>query len=148
MIVTFLLGHPDFEWRDFPTYLLHEHESRAAEFILDLQAVESFLDWKLSTPRWRFSIWSRSARYLLRGLAIERPDHVWRADITYIPVQRGFLYLVAIMDWAIRYVLAWRLPEAATGRLLVLSSFVLIRYAATSRPPRVGWRSWSTGRAR
>ena len=49
--------------------------------------------------------------YLLRGLAIERPDHVWCADITYIPVQRGFLYLVAIMDWASRLVLAWRLSN-------------------------------------
>ena len=43
--------------------------------------------------------------YLLKGLRIERPDHVWCADITYIPVQRGFLYLVAIMDWASRHVL-------------------------------------------
>ena len=37
--------------------------------------------------------------YLLKGLAIERPNQVWSADITYIPVQRGFLYLVAVMDW-------------------------------------------------
>ena len=49
--------------------------------------------------------------YLLRDLAIERPDHVWCADITYIPVSRGFLYLVAVMDWASRYVLAWRLSN-------------------------------------
>ena len=49
--------------------------------------------------------------YLLRGLAIERPDHVWCADITYIPVRRGFLYLAAIMDWASRYILAWRLSN-------------------------------------
>jgi putative transposase len=49
--------------------------------------------------------------YLLNGLAIDRPDHVWCADITYIPVQRGFLYLVAIMDWASRHVLAWRLSN-------------------------------------
>ena len=49
--------------------------------------------------------------YLLRGLAIERANHVWCADITYIPVQRGFLYLVAVMDWASRYVLAWRLSN-------------------------------------
>ena len=49
--------------------------------------------------------------YLLKGLAIDRPDHVWCADITYIPVQRGFLYLVAIMDWATRHVLAWRLSN-------------------------------------
>jgi putative transposase len=49
--------------------------------------------------------------YLLRTLAIVRPDHVWCADITYIPVRRGFLYLVAIMDWATRHVLAWRLSN-------------------------------------
>ena len=49
--------------------------------------------------------------YLLRGLAIERANQVWCADITYIPVRRGFLYLVAIMDWASRYVLAWQLSN-------------------------------------
>jgi putative transposase len=49
--------------------------------------------------------------YLLKGMAIDRPNQVWCADITYIPVQRGFLYLVAIMDWATRKVLAWRLSN-------------------------------------
>jgi len=49
--------------------------------------------------------------YLLRDLSIERPNHVWCADITYIPMRRGFLYLVAIMDWATRKVLAWRLSN-------------------------------------
>ena len=49
--------------------------------------------------------------YLLRNLVIDRPDRVWCADVTYIPVQRGFLYLVAIMDWASRHVLAWRLSN-------------------------------------
>jgi putative transposase len=49
--------------------------------------------------------------YLLTGLIIDRPNQVWCADITYIPVQRGFLYLVAIMDWATRHVLAWRLSN-------------------------------------
>ena len=49
--------------------------------------------------------------YLLKGMAIDRSDQVWCADITYIPVQRGFLYLVAIMDWATRHVLAWRLSN-------------------------------------
>ena len=49
--------------------------------------------------------------YLLRGVTIERANHVWCADITYIPVRRGFLYLVAIMDWATRHVLAWRLSN-------------------------------------
>ena len=49
--------------------------------------------------------------YLLRGLTVDRADQVWCADITYIPVRRGFLYLIAIMDWATRHVLAWRLSN-------------------------------------
>ncbi len=49
--------------------------------------------------------------YLLTGMVIDRPNQVWCADITYIPVSRGFLYLVAIMDWATRHVLAWRLSN-------------------------------------
>lgn len=49
--------------------------------------------------------------YLLRGLEINRPDQVWCADITYIPLQRGFMYLVAIMDWHTRKVLSWQLSN-------------------------------------
>src|SRR6516165_1735820 len=49
--------------------------------------------------------------YLLRGLKIERPGHVWAADITYIPIGKGFLYLVAVIDWASRAVLSWRLSN-------------------------------------
>ena len=49
--------------------------------------------------------------YLLKGLGINRVNQVWAADITYIPMARGFLYLVAIMDWHSRYVLAWRLSN-------------------------------------
>jgi len=49
--------------------------------------------------------------YLLRGLEITRANHVWAADITYLPMARGFCYLVAIMDWASRKVLAWRLSN-------------------------------------
>ena len=47
--------------------------------------------------------------YLLRGLAIDRPNQVWCADITYIPLAKGFVYLIAVMDWFSRRVLAWRL---------------------------------------
>jgi putative transposase len=49
--------------------------------------------------------------YLLKGLEINRANQVWTADITYLPMARGFLYLVAIMDWHSRYVLAWRLSN-------------------------------------
>lgn len=47
--------------------------------------------------------------YLLRELTIERPNQVWCADITYVPMRRGFLYLVAVMDWYSRYVLSWEI---------------------------------------
>jgi putative transposase len=49
--------------------------------------------------------------YLLRGVEISRSNHCWAADITYLPMARGFCYLVAIMDWASRRVLAWRLSN-------------------------------------
>jgi putative transposase len=49
--------------------------------------------------------------YLLRGVEITRPNQVWAADITYIPMAWGFLYLVVIMDWYSRYVLSWRLSN-------------------------------------
>ena len=55
-------GHPDFECRDLPTCMLHEHGSRAAEFVLDARAVERFLGQKLSAPRWRVPLWPRAAR--------------------------------------------------------------------------------------
>jgi putative transposase len=53
--------------------------------------------------------------YLLRGLAIEQPDQVWSADITYIPMVHGFMYLVAILDWFSRYVLTWQLSNTLDG---------------------------------
>ena len=52
--------------------------------------------------------------YLLRGLNIDHPKHVWCADITYVPFKKGFLYLVAIMDWHSRKVLSWRLSNTMT----------------------------------
>ncbi len=49
--------------------------------------------------------------YLLKGVTVDRVNQVWAADITYLPMSRGFLYLVAIMDWHSRYVLSWRLSN-------------------------------------
>lgn len=72
--------------------------------------------------------------YLLKGMAVDRPNHVWCADITYIPVQRGFLYLVAIMDWATRHVLAWRLSNTMDARFCVEAlEEALVRYG----PPEI-----------
>ena len=57
--------------------------------------------------------------YLLRDLVIERPNQVWAADITYIPIGRGFLYLLAVIDWFSRAVLAWRLSNTMDATFCV-----------------------------
>ena len=57
--------------------------------------------------------------YLLRDLRVDRPDQVWAADITYLPMRRGFLYLVAIMDWHTRKVLAWRISNTLEAEFCV-----------------------------
>jgi len=57
--------------------------------------------------------------YLLRGLEITRENHVWSTDITYIPMAKGFCYLVAIMDWASRMVLSWRLSNTLDSSFCV-----------------------------
>lgn len=67
--------------------------------ILGLEAIYKRPNTSKKTPE------NRIYPYLLRNLQITRPNQVWCADISYIPVKRGFLYLVAIMDWATRKVL-------------------------------------------
>ena len=68
--------------------------------------------------------------YLLKGMTIDRPNQVWCADITYIPVQHGFLYLVAIMDWATRHVLSWRLSNTMDASFCIEAlNDALARYA-------------------
>lgn len=57
----------------------------------------------------------KSYPYLLRDLAIDRPNFVWSADITYVPMRHGFMYLVAVLDWYSRYVLAWQLSNTLDG---------------------------------
>jgi putative transposase len=59
--------------------------------------------------------------YLLRGVDITRSDQVWSADITYVPMQRGFMYLVAILDWYSRYVLSWEVSNTLDGDFCLLA---------------------------
>jgi putative transposase len=69
-------------------------------------------------PKPRTSIAAKGHKvypYLLRNVTITRPNQVWSADITYIPMLRGFMYLTAIIDWYSRYVLAWRLSNTLDG---------------------------------
>jgi putative transposase len=53
--------------------------------------------------------------YLLRGVKITRPNQVWSTDITYVPMRRGFMYLVAVLDWYSRYVLSWEVSNTLDG---------------------------------
>lgn len=57
--------------------------------------------------------------YLLCGLEISKPDHVWCSDITYIPVRSGYLYLCAVMDWHNRFVLSWELSNSIDTTFVV-----------------------------
>ena len=65
--------------------------------------------------------------YLLRDLAITRPNQVWAADITYLPMERGFVYLVAIMDWYTRKVLSWRVSTSMDAAFCVEALQAAIR---------------------
>ncbi len=67
--------------------------------------------------------------YLLRGLAVERPDQVWAMDITYIPMARGFVYLAVVLDWFSRRVLSWRVSiDMAVGFCLEAVEEAIARY--------------------
>jgi len=73
-------------------------------------------------PRKRLSVAATEHRhypYLLAGVEVVRPNQVWGADITYIRLQRGFLYLVAVLDWYSRYVLSWALSATLEGSFCV-----------------------------
>jgi putative transposase len=87
-------------------------------------------------PRKRTTIRSPDHRvypYLLRGLTIDRANQVWCSDITYIPLSRGFMYLVAVMDWYSRCVLAWNLSNTLDAPFCVQA----LRDALTNYRPDI-----------
>ena len=90
-------------WRE--GVVIGRHRVRRLMRVMGLEAI--YQAPRTSTPHPEHRIYP----YLLRDMTVVRPDHVWCADITYIPMKRGFLFLVAIMDWATRHVLAWRLSN-------------------------------------
>ena len=103
--------HPFFGSRQLQAYLRRDgivvgrHRVRRLMRLMGLEAV--YKRPRTSQPHPARRVYP----YLLKGMIIDHPNQVWCADITYIPVRRGFLYLVAIMDWATRKVLAWRLSN-------------------------------------
>ena len=103
--------YPFFGSRQIAAYLPRKgyhagrHRIRRLMKIMGLEAIYKRPNTSKKHPE------NRIYPYLLRNLQITRPNQVWCADISYIPVKRGFLYLVAIMDWATRKVLSWRLSN-------------------------------------
>ena len=89
------------------------HRVRRLMGIMGLQAIYKAPNTSKKHPQHK--IWP----YFLRKLSITQPNHVWCSDITYIPVKNGFLYLVAIMDWATRKVLTWRLSNTLDASFCV-----------------------------
>jgi len=71
--------------------------------------------------------------YLLKGLVIQEIDHVWSTDITYIPMRKGFLYLVAILDWFSRYVLTWKLSNSLESDFCI----EVLEEALEKRKPKI-----------
>ena len=111
--------YPFFGSRQIAAYLPQSgfaagrHRVRRLMNIMGLQAIYKGPNTSKKHPEHRIY------PYLLRKLAITRPNQVWCSDITYIPVKRGFLYLVAIMDWATRKVLSWRLSNTLDASFCV-----------------------------
>jgi putative transposase len=90
-------------------YAINPKRVRRLMRLMDLQAIY---------PKPRTTIAAADHKvypYLLRDLALTRPNQVWSADITYIPMLHGFMYLVAIIDWYSRYVVAWQLSNTLDG---------------------------------
>lgn len=86
----------------------HKINRKRVQRLMRLMGIEAIYPKpKTSKPHPQHKIYP----YLLRNLKIDRPNQVWAADITYIPLRRGFMYLVAVMDWYSRKVLAWRLSN-------------------------------------
>jgi putative transposase len=74
--------------------------------LMRIMGIESLAPWKKTTIADRQH---KKYPYLLRGMKINQPNHVWCSDITYVPMAKGHVYLTAVMDWGTRYVLSWEL---------------------------------------
>ena len=110
------LKTPFYGWRRMTVYLQREgypvNHKRVQRLmrLMGLQAVYPKPKTTVASPE------HKVYPYLLRQLAITRPNQVWSADITYVPLLSGFMYLVAIIDWFSRYVVNWQLSNTLDGR--------------------------------
>ena len=107
--------HPFYGSRKLTVWLNGQGEAvnrKRVQRLLRLMGLEAIYPKpRLSTP----GVGQRIYPYLLRNVAITRPDQVWSTDITYVPLPAGFMYLAAVIDWFSRCVLAWRLSNTLDG---------------------------------
>ena len=122
------LAHPFYGSRQMIRHLRREdvvvgrHRVRRLMRLMGMEAVYRRPRTSAANPE------HRVYPYLLRDLVIDRPDQVWCADITYIPVSQGFFYLVAVMDWASRHVLSWRLSNTMDSAFWVDALDAALRF--------------------
>lgn len=108
-------AHPFYGSRKLTAWLRQQGESinrKRVRRLMQVMGLEAIY------PKPRLSVPGQGQRiypYLLRGVAVVRPDQVWSTDITYVPLRMGFMYLAAVIDWYSRYVLAWRLSNTLDG---------------------------------
>ena len=111
-------AHPFFGSRQLTSWLIRQGEAvnrKRVQRLMRVMGLEAIY------PKPRLSVGGRGHRiypYLLRGVAVERPDQVWSTDITYVPLASGFMYLAAIIDWFSRYVLCLAAVQHA-GRFVL-----------------------------
>lgn len=94
----------------------HEVNEKRVRRLMQLMALEAVFPGKRTTiPNQEH----KKYPYLLRGVKVTRPNQVWSADITYLPMERGFMYLVAVIDWYSRHVLSWQVSNTMDGAFCV-----------------------------
>jgi putative transposase len=104
------LRHPFYGSRNMTEYLQrldYDANRKRVQRLLREMGIQAIYPKKTTVPAVGHKIYP----YLLRGVQIARANQVWSTDITYVPMRRGFMYLVAIMDWYSRYVLSWRVSN-------------------------------------
>lgn len=114
------LDRPFYGTRRIKDWLLDEHglivNRKRIQRLRRLMAIETLYPKRnLSQANQQHKVYP----YLLKGLTIDRPNHVWSTDITYIPMAKGFVYLVAVMDWYSRQVLSWRVSTTLDSSFCV-----------------------------
>ena len=120
------LGHRKIAWELSETYGLKADRKTVLAYMRDMGIAAIGPKPNLSKPNKQDKVYP----YLLKGVDIKGPNHVWSTDITYIPMRGGFMYLTAVIDWFSRYVLSWSLSDTLEIGFVIEASREALRNAA------------------